>query len=84
MCGGFWAKGAVWDIWTDRDIEDVQKSTYYSAAANSAQLQMCIRDRCKTVGQYKVDVTAERIKDINPDAVVRTYKTCLLYTSRCV
>ena len=30
---------------------------------------------CKTVGQYKVDVAAERIKDINPDAVVRTYKT---------
>ena len=29
----------------------------------------------KTVGQYKVDVAAERIKDINPDAVVRTYKT---------
>ena len=28
----------------------------------------------KTVGQYKVDVAAERIKDINPDAVVRTYK----------
>ena len=27
----------------------------------------------KTVGQYKVDVAAERIKDINPDAVVRTY-----------
>ena len=26
----------------------------------------------KTVGQYKVDVAAERIKDINPDAVVRT------------
>lgn len=32
VCGGFWAKGTVWDIWTDRDIEDVQKSTYYSAA----------------------------------------------------
>lgn len=29
----------------------------------------------KTVGRYKVDVAAERIKDINPDAVVRTYKT---------
>ena len=27
------------------------------------------------VGRYKVDVAAERIKDINPDAVVRTYKT---------
>ena len=27
----------------------------------------------KTVGQYKVDVAAERIKDINPDAVVRLY-----------
>lgn len=40
VCGGFWAKGAVWDIWTDRDIEDVQKSTYYSAAANSAQLRL--------------------------------------------
>ena len=40
VCGGFWAKGTVWDIWTDRDIEDVQKSTYYSAAANSAQLSL--------------------------------------------
>ena len=29
----------------------------------------------KTVGQYKVDVAKERIADINPDAVVRTYKT---------
>ena len=29
----------------------------------------------KTVGQYKVDVAAERIADINPDAIVRTYKT---------
>ena len=29
----------------------------------------------KTVGQYKVDVAAERISDINPDTVVRTYKT---------
>ena len=27
----------------------------------------------KTVGRYKVDVAAERIKDINPDAVVRTW-----------
>lgn len=29
----------------------------------------------KTVGQYKVDVASQRIADINPDAVVRTYKT---------
>ncbi len=29
----------------------------------------------KTVGQYKVDVAAERIHEINPDAVVNTYKT---------
>ena len=29
----------------------------------------------KTVGQYKVDVAAERIADINPDAKVRTFKT---------
>lgn len=29
----------------------------------------------KTVGKYKVDVAAERIHDINPDAVVHTYKT---------
>ena len=29
----------------------------------------------KTVGKYKVDVAAERIADINPDAVVKTYKT---------
>ena len=28
-----------------------------------------------TVGKYKVDVEAERIHDINPDAVVNTYKT---------
>lgn len=29
----------------------------------------------KTVGKYKVDVAAERIAEINPDATVRTYKT---------
>lgn len=29
----------------------------------------------KTVGQYKVDVARQRIEDINPDAVVNTYKT---------
>ncbi len=28
-----------------------------------------------TVGQYKVDVAAARLADINPDVVVRTYKT---------
>lgn len=29
----------------------------------------------KTVGKYKVDVAKERVLDINPDAVVNTYKT---------
>ena len=29
----------------------------------------------KTVGQYKVDVAEARIKEINPDVVVHTYKT---------
>ena len=29
----------------------------------------------KTVGKYKVDVAEERIRDINPDCEVRTYKT---------
>lgn len=29
----------------------------------------------KTVGKYKVDVAAERVKDINPDIKVNTYKT---------
>ena len=29
----------------------------------------------KTVGQYKADVAEERIKEINPNAVVHTYKT---------
>lgn len=29
----------------------------------------------KTVGEYKVDVAAKRIAEINPKAVVRTYKT---------
>lgn len=29
----------------------------------------------KTVGRYKVDVAAERIAEINPDTVVRTFKT---------
>lgn len=40
VCGGFWVKGAVWDIWTDRDIEDVQKNIDYNAAANSTQLSL--------------------------------------------
>ena len=29
----------------------------------------------KTVGKYKVDIAAERIAEINPDCVVKTYKT---------
>lgn len=29
----------------------------------------------KTVGQYKVDVAEQRILEINPDAVIHTYKT---------
>ncbi len=29
----------------------------------------------KTVGKYKVDVAEERVKEINPQAVVNTYKT---------
>lgn len=32
----------------------------------------------RTVGQYKVDVAEQRIHDINPDCVVRTYKTFFL------
>lgn len=31
-----------------------------------------------TVGSYKVDVAADRIKDINPDAVVNAYRTFYL------
>ena len=31
-----------------------------------------------TIGQYKVDVAAERIQAINPDCIVRTYKTFYL------
>lgn len=32
----------------------------------------------KTIGQYKVDVAAQRVADINPDAVVNTYRTFYL------
>lgn len=32
----------------------------------------------KTIGQYKVDVAAQRIAEINPQAVVNTYKTFFL------
>ena len=32
----------------------------------------------KTVGKYKVDVAEERIKEISPDCMVRTYKTFYL------
>ena len=32
----------------------------------------------KTVGQYKVDAAEERIHDINPDCIVRKYKTFFL------
>ncbi len=32
----------------------------------------------KTIGQYKVDVAAQRVSDINPDCVVKTYKTFFL------
>lgn len=31
-----------------------------------------------TVGKYKVDVAAEKIKNINPECVVRTYRTFFL------
>ena len=36
----------------------------------------------KTVGQYKVDVAKERILDINPKAVVNTYKTFYMPDTR--
>lgn len=32
----------------------------------------------KTIGRYKVDVAAERAKEISPDCIVRTYKTFYL------
>ena len=32
----------------------------------------------KSIGKYKVDVAEERVHDINPDCVVRTYKTFFL------
>ncbi len=32
----------------------------------------------KTVGQYKVDVAKDRVEEINPDCMVRTYKTFFL------
>lgn len=32
----------------------------------------------KSIGQYKVDVAKERVNDINPDCIVRTYKTFFL------
>ncbi|WP_022774772.1 tRNA threonylcarbamoyladenosine dehydratase [Butyrivibrio sp. AE2015] len=32
----------------------------------------------KTIGKYKVDVAEERIHDINPNCIVRTYKTFFL------
>ncbi|MGN0114583.1 MAG: ThiF family adenylyltransferase [Acutalibacteraceae bacterium] len=32
----------------------------------------------KTVGQYKVDVAKQRVSEINPDCVVRAYKTFFL------
>jgi len=31
-----------------------------------------------TIGQYKVDAAADRIRDVNPDCTVRTYKTFYL------
>ena len=35
-----------------------------------------------TVGRYKVDVAEERIRDINPDCTVRTYKVFFLPETR--
>ncbi len=32
----------------------------------------------KIVGEYKVDAAEERIRDINPDCIVRTYKTMFM------
>lgn len=32
----------------------------------------------RTIGQYKTDVMEERIRDINPDAVIRTYRCFFL------
>ena len=36
----------------------------------------------KTVGQYKVDVAAERVREINPDCRVNTYRTFFLPDTR--
>lgn len=36
----------------------------------------------KTVGKYKVDAAEERIREINPDCEVRTYKTFFLPDTR--
>lgn len=32
----------------------------------------------KTIGQYKVDAAADRVRDISPECIVRTYKTFYL------
>lgn len=38
---------------------------------------------CKTIGNYKVDVAAERIADINPNCTVNTYKTFYTPDTAC-
>ena len=46
-----------------------------SDAVSLSNLNRQIIATRKTVGQYKVDVAQQRILEINPDCVVRTYKT---------
>ena len=65
-----WARTAVFDIGGVGTLDLIDDDRVCLTNVNRQ-----IFATRKTVGQYKVDVAEARIKEINPDAVVHTYKT---------
>ena len=73
--GGYVVEGLVRSGIGEIDIIDNDK-------VSLTNLNRQIIATTKTIGQYKVDVAEERIKDINPQCLVHKYKTFYLSDKR--